>query len=183
VLAEKYGFALYNAGKEVDRHQKLSNPTNQPNLNKTFKTADEFFLTSVDEYCDWLESTAKEQLDFVVKDLIQLSKNQKVVCDLHLPVEYADKLTDFERIVFLIYDNYDNIVEDYCNREDHAGFRNFINSASDPKLAKKNCNEALKRLNTKRCEDIKQSDYFYIERNSKSTIEKTLKLVEKHFNL
>ena len=183
LLAEKYGFALYVEGKEVEKHQNLSDPTNQPYLSQKFNNADEFFMRTTDDYKNWLINTSREQLDFVVKDLIELSKNQKVICDIHLPVQYATYLTDYDRIIFLIKDNYDNIIEEYYNREDHSGFRNYINSTTNPELAKKNCNEVLRRLNTKRCEDIKKSDYFYVERNPKSTIENTIKQVENHFGL
>ena len=76
-----------------------------------------------------------------------------------------------------------NIIDDYCNRKDHDGFRRYINSSSNPLLAKQNCNEVLRELNEKRCKDIRKSEYLYIERNADSTVEKTLKLVEKQFNL
>ena len=42
-LAEKYGWLRYDVDVEFDRHQQLSNPIDQPNMNKTFKNADEFF--------------------------------------------------------------------------------------------------------------------------------------------
>ena len=42
-LAQKYGFVRYDVDEEFDKHKKLSNPKDQPNMNKSFKNADEFF--------------------------------------------------------------------------------------------------------------------------------------------
>ena len=182
-LAEKYGWLRYDVDEKFDEHKKLSNPIDQPYMNKTFKNADEFFMRNQNEYIDWLENNSKEQLEFILADLARLSKNQTIVCDLHLLPEEAERITDINHTVFLIRENNDNIIDDYCNRKSHEGFKRYINSTTNPEFAKSNCNEVLRRLNIKRCEDIKKSGYYYIERNALSTVENTLKLVEKHFNL
>jgi len=182
-LANKYGWLRYDVDEEFDRHQKLSNKQDQPNMNKTFKNADEFFMRDVDEYCDWLKNNSREQLEFILKDLVELSKTQTVVCDLHLTVDEADELAYKNNIVFLIKENNDNLIDEYCNRKSHEGFKRFINSATNPEMAKKNCNAVLKKINDERCEEIRKRDYLYIERNEKSTVEKTLKIVEEHFGL
>ncbi|MBQ3494377.1 MAG: shikimate kinase [Clostridia bacterium] len=182
-LAEKYGWTRYDADEKFDEHQKLSNPKKQPNMNKTFKNADEFFMRSPDEYILWLKNNSNEQLPFVLNDLIELSKNQKVVCDIHLTVEQAQQIANPNQIVFLIRKDNSNIIEEYCNRPSHAGFNNFICSATNPTLAKKNCNDVLSALNQERCNSITSSGFFYIERTPNSTIEKTLQKVEQHFGL
>ena len=76
-----------------------------------------------------------------------------------------------------------NLVDDYCNRPDNQGFSNFINSTSKKKKAKAICNATLKSINDKRCNDIKDSNYFWIERTENSTVEETVRKVEKHFGL
>lgn len=182
-LAEKYGWLRYDVDVEFDRHKELSNPAEQPNMNKSFKNADEFFMRDTNEYVLWLKENSKEQLEFILDDLVRLSKTQKVVCDLHLLVEEAELLADYNQIVFLIRENNENIVDDYCNRKSHEGFKNFINSASNPKMAKYNCNKVLRLINEDRCASIKNSKFLFIERNEKSTIENTLRQVEKHFGL
>ena len=182
-LADKYGFLRYDVDEEFDKHKLLSNPIDQPNMNKEFKNADEFFLRDKGEYIDWLINNTKEQLEFVLNDLVELSKNQKVVCDLHLTVNEARQIANTDQLVFLIREDNTNIIDDYINRKSHEGFKNFINSSTNPEEAKRNCNEVLRELNEKRCEDIRNSEYLYIERNANSTVEKTLELVEKQFNL
>ncbi len=179
-LAKRHNLMVFDIDEQFANHQKLSNPEYQPSMNRQFQNADEFFGRSVEEYKQWLMNNTREQLDFVLLDLIRLSQNQIVLCDCHLTAEEADKLTDPSRIVFLIKDP-SHLVDDYCSRPDHQGFRNFIHSASDVEKAKATCNETLKCLNEKRCEDIKNSRYFWLERTETSTVEDTLRKVEHHF--
>lgn len=179
-LAKRHNLLVYNIDEQFISHQKISNSAFQPSMNKVFKDADEFFGRTVEEYKKWLINNTREQLDFVLLDLIRLSQNQIVLCDCHLTVEEADKLTEASRIAFLIKEP-SNLVEDYCNRPDHQGFCDFINSTSNIEKAKAICNATLKSLNEKRCNDIKNSGYYWIERTSKSTVDETVRKVERHF--
>jgi len=181
-LGKKYNLFVYDVDDQFAKHQKISNSDFQPSMNQVFKDADEFFGRTVEEYKQWLINNTREQLDFVLLDLIRISQNQIVLCDCHLTVEEANNLTEPSRIVFLIKEPSD-LVDDYCNRTDHQGFSNFINSTSDVDKAKAVCNATLKILNEKKYELIKSSDYFWIERNKNSTVEETVRKVEQHFSL
>ncbi len=181
-LARRHNLAVYDIDEQFACHQKISNAAFQPSMNKTFQDADAFFGRTVEEYKKWLIDNTREQLDFVLLDLIRLSQNKTVLCDCHLTVEEARKYTEASRIVFLIKEP-SNLVEEYCNRPDHQGFRDFINSASDIEKAKATCNATLKTLNEKRCHDIKSSNYLWIERTPDSTVEETVRKVEQHFGL
>ncbi len=179
-LAKRHNLLVYDADEQFEKHQKISNATFQPAMNKNFKDADEFFGRTVEEYRKWLIDNTREQLDFVLLDLIRLSQNQIVVCDCHLTMEEVEKFTEPSRIVFLIKEP-SNIIDDYCNRPDHQSFNHFINSASDIEKAKATCNETLKSLNEKHYYAIKDSDYYWIERTQKSTVDETVEKVERHF--
>lgn len=181
-LAKRHNLLVYDIDEQFEKHRKLSNPKLQPSMNKTFENADAFFGRSVEEYKQWVIDNTREQLDFVLLDLIRLSQNQIVLCDCHLTVEEADNLTEPSRIIFLIKEP-SNLVDDYCNRPDHQGFHDFINSTSDLEKAKAVCNETLKSINVKRCEVIKASKYFWLERDENRTIEDTVRKVEQHFRL
>lgn len=179
-LAKKYGFVVYDIDEQFSKHQQMSNVKFQPSMNKKFKNADEFFNRTVEEYKKWLIDNTREQLDFVLLDLIQISQKQVVLCDCHLTVEEADRLTDLARVVFLIKDPA-NLVDDYCNRIDHQDFSKFINSTTNVEKAKLTCNTTLKEINVERCRQIKNSQYFWLERNDNSTLEETIYKVEQHF--
>lgn len=181
-IAKRHNLFVYDIDEQFANHQRISNPVFQPSMNKVFKDADEFFGRTVEEYKKWLINNTREQLDFVLLDLICLSQNQIVLCDCHLTVEEAEKLTETSRIVFLIKEP-SNLVDDYCNRHDHQGFSDFINSTTDTEKAKAMCNATLKSLNEKRCNDIKSSNYFWIERTQNSTVNETVKMVEQYFGL
>lgn len=179
-LAQKHGFVLYDVDEHFPVHQKIAERTFQPSMTKMFHSADDFFGRSVEEYTKWLLGNTREQLDFVLLDLIRLSQNQIVLCDGHFNIEEADRLTDRSRIVFLIKDPA-NLVEDYCNRPDHQDFREFLYSSTDVEQAKQTCNATLRNLNMEKYRSIKKSSYFWLERTADSTVEKTVCQVERHF--
>lgn len=181
-LAKRHNLAVYDVDEHFTTHQQISNESYQPAMNKVFSNADEFFGRSVEEYKQWLIENTREQLDFVLLDLIRLSQNQIVLCDCHLTVEEANQLTESSRIVFLIKEP-SNLVDDYCNRLDHQDFRDYINSTSDTEKAKAVCNATLKSLHRKRYDDIKNSGWFWMERTENSTIEETVRKVEQHFSI
>lgn len=181
-LAKKYNLMVYDVDERFPNHLSMSNARNQPAMNKVFQNADEFFGRTVEEYSKWILDNTREQLDYVIMDLISISQNRTVICDLHLTLEEADLLTEYDRIVFLIK-NPLNIIDEYCNRADHEGVNRYINSAANPELAKQNCNQTLEHIYRKKYEQIKKSDYLWIERDCNSTVENTVRQVEKHFRL
>lgn len=181
-LSQRYGYPVYDVDQEFPRHKSLSNSIDQPAMNQEFPNADAFFLRPYREYAKWLLQNTREQLDFIILDLIRLSQHQPVFCDLHLTVEQVMKITEPQRVVFLIK-NPDNLMEEYANRPDHQDFSEYLNSASDPQLAKENCNRALAYFNRQRYDSIRSSSYFWLEREKDSTVENTLRLVAKHFGL
>ncbi len=181
-LAKRHNLLVYDIDEKFEEHQKASDAMFQPSMNKVFKDADEFFGRTVEEYKKWLLDNTREQLDFVLLDLIRLSQNQKVVCDCHLTMEQAQMITEPSRVAFLIKEPH-NLVDEYCDRPDHQGFSNFIHSASDLEKAKETCNATLQSLNEKSYKDIKNSNFFWLERTPESTVEDRVAQVEKHFGL
>lgn len=179
-LAKKYGIMVYDIDERFDEHQAMSDPVSQPAMNRNFRNADEFFGRSVEEYKAWLLKNTREQLDFVLLDLMRLSQNRKVLCDCHLTLEQAATVTDPSHIAFMIKKPV-NLVDEYCNRPDHQGFSDFIHSATDFEAAKATCNETLMSLNEKYYEDVKASGYFYVDRGDGLSVEKTVALTAQHF--
>ena len=181
-LAEKYGFELFDIDERFDEHKKISDPLFQPAMTTYFKSADEFFGRTVEEYKNWLLENTREQLEFVLLDLIRLSESKKVLCDCHLTVAQALAFSEPARVVFLIKDP-SNLVDEYGNRPDHQGFFQYLNSATDIEKAKQMVKTTLYELNADRIEEIKSSLFFWIERTADSTVEDTVACVEKHFCL
>lgn len=179
-LAKKYGIPVYDIDEHFPEHQAMSDAVSQPAMNKNFRNADEFFGRSVAEYKAWLLQNTREQLDFVLLDLMRLSKDQIVLCDCHLTLEQAAQFTDAAHVAFMLKKP-ENLVDEYCNRPDHQGFSDFIHSATDFEAAKATCNETLLSLNAKYYEDVKASGYFYVDRADGLSVDETVALTAKHF--
>ena len=179
-LSRKYGIPVYVIDDQFTIHQLMSDPEHQPNMNKSFRDADEFFGRSVEEYRNWLLGNSREQLDYVLLDLIRLSRDRVVLCDLHIVAEEADRITDPSRIAFLMREPKD-MTEAYCNRPDHQPFRDFIHSATDYEKAKATCDETLYSLNIGFYNYIRKSNYFWLERDDTRSVDETADLVAKHF--
>lgn len=179
-LGKKYDILVYDIDREFEKHRTISCVENQPYMNQSFSDADEFFGRNFEEYRRWLVNGTREQLDFVIMDLVRLARDRKVICDCHILVEQARRLTDSSHIVFLLRDP-KNVVDDYCNRHDHTDFKDFIESTNDVTKAKALCNRVLESVNEERCRDIKASEFFWLERDASRSVQDTVKLVEKYF--
>ena len=181
-LAKKYDIPVYDIDERFPEHQAMSDPAFQPAMNRDFRDADEFFGRSVEEYKAWLLQNTREQLDFILLDLMRLSQNRPIFCDCHLTLEQAAMVTDPSHIAFMIKKPV-NLVDEYCNRPDHQGFSDFIHSATDFEAAKATCNETLMTLNAKYYEDVKASGYFYVDRGDGLSVEETVARTAAHFGL
>lgn len=179
-LAKKYNIPVYDIDERFPEHQAMSDPESQPAMNRDFRDADEFFGRSVEEYKAWLLQNTREQLDFVLLDLMRMSMDQIVLCDCHLTLEQAAQVTDPGHVAFMLRKPV-NLVDEYCNRPDHQGFSDFIHSATDFEAAKATCNETLMSLNAKYYEDVKASGYFFIDRADGLSVEETVARTAKHF--
>ncbi|MCR4648251.1 MAG: ATP-binding protein [Lachnospiraceae bacterium] len=179
-LVKKYNLPVYVIDERFEEHQAISDSIHQPNMNRQFKDADEFFGRSVEEYKKWLLENGREQLDFILLDLIRLSQNQIYLCDIHCADEEVMKFSDPSRVVFML--KYpEAIVDEYSNRPDHKPFHDFLHSATDYEKAKATCNETLYSLNIDFYNFVKNSDYFWLERDNNRSVDETVEIVAKHF--
>ena len=181
-LGKRLGLPVYGADERFSRHLKASDPRFQPVMNKRFQNADEFFGRSVAEYEGWLRQNAREQLDYILLDLIRLSQEGPILCDGNLTMEEAIRLTEPSRCVFLIRDPH-NLAEEYAMRPDHRDFCEYLNSATDPEAAKRTVNETLLALNEREYHAVKESSFFWLERSPDRGVEETAALVAAHFGL
>lgn len=179
-LGRMYGVPVYDIDERFEHHQQIASSEYQPNMCRQFESADAFFGRSVEEYRRWLLGNRREQIDFILLDLIRLSEKDRIICDCHLNTEELDRLSDPSRAAFLLR-NPVNLVEEYCNRPDHQGFSEYIHSATDYAAAAKTCNETLFSLNREPYRAVRESRYFWLEKDSRRTVEQTADLVAAHF--
>jgi len=179
-LGEHFGIPVYNADAMFPVHQSRSDPRFQPNMNRSFASADEFFGRTADEYVNWLINNTREQLDFVLLDLVRLSQGGKIICDCHLTPEQAEQLSEPSRVAFMVKEP-TNIAEEYCSRPDHTDFRGYVYSASDPERAKAVCSETLRRLHAGAYDAIRSGKWFCIDRADGLTREEAVGRAAEHF--
>jgi hypothetical protein len=97
-----------------------------------------------------------------------------------MPPKVALELTEPNRIVFLVTTP-ERVVQDYYDRPGHREIYNCIMNLRDPDASLANCNKMLMYGNQLYLDELYQSGLFYILRDDNSTIENTIRLVEKHF--
>ena len=181
-LSAQYGIPVYNADAMFSAHQGKSDSTHQPCMNRTFPDADAFFGRSVSEYREWLVQNTREQLDFVLLDLIRLSQYGRLLCDCHLTPEQAELLSEPQRVAFMIREPV-SLAEEYSARPDHADFRRYLYSASDPEHAKAVCSETLFRLHDGFYRTVRNGRWFFVDRAEGLSAAETAARTAAHFGL
>jgi len=183
IIAEKYGFIWVEENSFMNKHNKIANEIEQPNMTKKFTDWETYFNRPPAEYSQWHDDLNAEAFEMLLIDLIILSQNQKVIVDLPpIRLETAKLFTEYNRIAFLITEP-ELIIKDQYSRDDHQRIYNCIMGLSDPQKAFDNVNAMTVYGTNRTLEFIYNSGFYYIKRDENSTVEKTLVLLEKHFNL
>ena len=73
------------------------------------------------------------------------------------------------------------LADEYCGREDHRDYRDWLYSASDVEGAKALCSETLMRLNMPFYKEVRQSGYFFIDRSEGLDREQCAERTAEHF--
>ena len=192
-IAKKHGFIYYSDNWNEDIFkvwQSIIDEKYQPN-STTRKVIDweEYFSRSVEEFlADKYERVTDahgeaEYLQFSIIELIKLSQNNRVIADVWIEdFDFLLEISDRSRIVCLLAPG-ELIIRDYYQREDHKDFTECIQSLKDPAKKFETQNELFRLSALEMAEKAKQYNFFSIMRNEESTVENTLKLLEKHFCL
>jgi dephospho-CoA kinase len=104
MLAEKYGFYLYDMDKHYSEHRPIAQEEYQPDMCYHGKNFHEQWMRPIEEQARWNINSLKEQSEMVLIDLMKLSENQKVVADVLFTTDYLEGIVDYNQIVFLTAD-------------------------------------------------------------------------------
>ncbi len=181
-LAQKHGLLLYEENATYAISKLIADRQNQPAQCTHFPSWEFYFNRPYQQYHQWLQEVAEEQLPVALIELIKLAEHQRVVADMHMPVQTALSISERERIVFLVAEP-DLVVKDYYHRPDHKDFYDCIMALPEPEKALCNISKMLKYGTEMFLKELYQSDVFYLLRDETSTIENRLQRVEKHFGL
>jgi len=188
-LSEKYGFIHFNDNWHEDNFrvwQSIIDEKYQPNSVRREAVTDweAYFSRSVEEFLAEQNDFhgTNEYVEFSIIELIKLSQNQKVIADIWAPMKLIAEISDYNRIACMLAPG-DLIIRDYYEREDHREFTECIRSLRDPEKKFETQNELFRIGAKEMAEEARRLNLFCIARSEDSTVEGTLKILEKHFRL
>lgn len=187
LLAKKYnGIAC-----EENYHDRLISqlsPSEFPNVTYTRDLVNwsEFIRRTPDEYEAWINGCIKECTVLELRILEELAKQGKrVFVDTNIPIEVLKTITDKEHVLIMLADP--NIsVDRFFERPDKEKqfLYQLLLKEENPNKAIDNFRECLRRINSKENYDnFLNSGFHVLFRDEKRTIDETLLLVEKLFQL
>ena len=188
-IAKKHGYIYYSDNWNEDIFkvwQSIINEKYQPNSTKRKKIDWEaYFSKSVEEFlADQKDNHGgSEYVAFSIIELVKLSQNNKVIADVWIDdFEFLLEISDRSRIACLLAPG-ELIIRDYYQRDDHKDFTECIKSLKDPEKKFETQNELFRIGAKKIAEEAKKYNLFSIMRDENSTVENTMLLLEKYFQL
>ena len=188
-LSKKYGFVHFNDNwheASFKVWQSIINEKYQPRSSKGQQTTDweAFFGRTVEEFLAAGDYNGYEEyLEYAIVELIKLSQNSKVVADVQLPAELLVELSDHNKIAYMLVDPKLVNCRTYGARDDHKEFLECILRLNEPERKIAVQDELFKIGIEKEFQNAKKHNFFNIVRTDESTIESTLKMLERHFGL
>lgn len=183
LIEEKYGICRYRQGDHYDEFSSIATSEFQPALSlDRSKDWHGYFSQEPSKYAAWLQAELEEEAEFVIMDLIKLSQNQKVIADVIIPIDILKSIADPNQVMLLFAPD-EMTRKHYFDRADKDEVYQFILSFPDGKELMKNVVEALNYNNADKRNEFITSGFRYIERTNNDTIENTLQIIEKHFDL
>ena len=186
-LAEKYD-GICCGENYHDVFMDIVDIENQPNLCyfQTMKDWQEFVGRTPDAYDNWITGSAKEAEDLEIIRLIQLAaQGKKIFVDTNISIETLHAISD-ERHVAIMLSPQSTSVERFFDRtdEDKQFILEQIRQADDPEKTMMNYRKCIEKINSpEKYQAFENAGFFVIVRDEKRTIDETLALLEKHFQL
>jgi len=190
LLAEKHGLIQFNDNWHEDNFQAfraICTPEHQPLSTQKKETTDweAFFGRSVEEFQAAGASRGEndEYIEFALIELIKLSQKGKVIADVSVPIELLVKISDYNRIACMLTAPALVTCKNYGKREDHREFLECILSLKEPEKKIAVQDELFRIGVEKTYREVREHSLFSVVRDNESTVENTLRLLEKHFML
>jgi len=190
ILTEKHGFAYFSEDWYTDSFklfQSLCTEKYQPYSSRKNETTDweAHFGKTFDEFMkdDSGSKGNDEYIEFAIIELIKMSQKQKVITDIVIPIPLVAEIADYSQIACLMTKPELITCENYGSRDSHKAFLDCLKSLKEPEKKIAVQDELFRVRAEQTYDEVKQHNLFSIVRTEESTIENTLLLLEKHFNL
>jgi adenylate kinase family enzyme len=168
IIDEKYQPYSYNGGKPFSNEEYFN------------RSVDEFLMDNKSEKS---QAASMENLAFSIIEIIKLAQRNTVIADIWIEdFDFLLEISDYNRTACFLAPG-ELIIRDYYQRDDHMGFTKAIQSLENPEQKFEVQNELFRIGAREIAEKAEAYGLFSIMRTEESTIENTLRLLEKHFNL
>lgn len=146
----------------------------------------DFIRRSPEEYEAWYDGVSKECETLELQILSELIKtDKKIFVDTNISLETLKNISDKRQVLIMLADPMISVNRffDRPDREKQFLYR-LIMEESDPEKAMDNYRRGLMLINSKeRYDRFKSSGFNYLVRDDSRTIDETLAIVEKYFEL
>lgn len=187
MLAEKYNGFLCEENYHNERLSELD-CFDFPALTYTRDLKDwrNFIRRTPDEYAEWINEVTKECTILEMQILEEVSKqNELVFVDTNIPVEMLWKISDKDHVLIMLADPQISVNRFFerPDREKQFLYQLLLNE-ENPDEAMENFRRCLTRVNSREVYNgFLNSGFHVIVRDDNRSIEETLLMVEKAFNL
>lgn len=187
MLAEKYDGICCgeNYHAELDS---LIDIEHQPNLSyfRTMKDWQEFVNRTPEEYDNWIIGTSREAAELEMLLLIRLSaEGKKIFVDTNIDVNTLWKIAEPDHVAIMLAPQ-STSVDRFFDRSDpdKQFLLSVIDAAENPEKTAQNFRDCLALINSQEKYDaFAASGFFTLVRDDNRTVEETLAILEKHFQL
>lgn len=187
MISDRLG--LYFCGENYNLNKVLTKiqPKEYPNLCyfKTMKSWDEYVSRTPEEYDAWITGGQVEITPFEIEDLIELSKNQKVIVDTNITVDILHKISDYNHVAILLSPK-SMSVDEFFNRKDpdKLFILNQIMKTKNPEFTLDNLKKCIEKVNSlEHYNEFLNSEFKCFIRKENSNLEDRYSQIIKHFKL
>lgn len=187
MISDRLG--LYFCGENYNLEKVLGKvtPKECPNLCyfKTMKSWEEYVSRTPEEYDAWITGGQVEITPFEIEDLIEISRNQRVIVDTNIPVNILNKISDYNHVAILLSPQYMSVNE-FFNRKDpdKLFILDQIMKTENPEFTLDNFKKCIEKVNSlEHYNEFLNSGFKCFIRTENSNLEDRYNQIVKHFKL
>lgn len=187
MISDRLG--LYFCGENYNLDKVLTKVTSKecPNLCyfKTMKSWGEYVSRTPEEFDAWITGGQVEITPFEINDLIELSKDQKVIVDTNIPVDILHKISDYNHVAILLSPQCMS-VDEFFNRKDPEKLfiLEQIMKTQNPESTLESFKKCIEKVNSlEHYNEFLNSGFKCFIRKESSNLEDRYNKIIKHFKL
>jgi hypothetical protein len=181
-ISAKYMLTAYSLDEKYPHHKALSDPQNQPSMNRNFSSWDAYFYRPPAEYADSLRQSMEEQAAIAIVELLSMAEGRRIVVDGAFPCHMLQRIAAPDRVVFLLAE-IDAIRHDYLNRADKADMARCLAGLKDAEQSTQNMFRAIEYDLAREREAVQASGFKWFLRQKHTDWDAIRSGVEQHFGL